>query len=179
MIQCDGMRPVCTSCQQKGRTDCVYDSASDLRRTSALKQQIDGLQQQVNDLRDILLAVCAAHNTGNSDAVLGVVRSVVGSQDFAGVPELAEVLRNNRGQLPAARIGYQQQGFSQGDAAYSQFSHVPHGFGEGQPIATQHGMQAPSAIDPQIGWPVDEEQSEGEEDPRHRSYHGQYMYQVN
>ncbi|KAF2401527.1 hypothetical protein EJ06DRAFT_394998 [Trichodelitschia bisporula] len=41
--KCDGGRPVCSACVSKGRTDCVYDTASDQRRTVALKQRIEEL----------------------------------------------------------------------------------------------------------------------------------------
>jgi hypothetical protein len=52
--QCDGVRPACVQCRQRG-TECVYLAASkDETHTTILKRHIESLEQELKDYADIL-----------------------------------------------------------------------------------------------------------------------------
>jgi len=77
-----------------------------------LKQRIDGLQLKVNDLRDMLLALCAAHASGDSIAVLDLLHRSFGQGDFSQTSDLAQILRSstNLHQLNRQPLGQLSQG---------------------------------------------------------------------
>jgi hypothetical protein len=58
MIQCDGVRPKCNTCQSKNLT-CVYDVAEDGKTTTQLRAHVRRLAKELEDMKSIvsLLAV--------------------------------------------------------------------------------------------------------------------------
>jgi hypothetical protein len=92
---CDGARPTCSSCQKKGRADCAYNAKGDLRRTSALKQQIGSLQTENNNLRDIITSIVTSTQSSTMQALLALIEQNIRQNGFFRVAELTEVLRSN------------------------------------------------------------------------------------
>jgi hypothetical protein len=69
---------------------------SDLRRTTALKQQIVSLQAENKDLRDIIASILTSTHTPTLGALLTLVEQNIGQNGFSRVAELAQVLRGNQ-----------------------------------------------------------------------------------
>lgn len=180
MPKCDGKRPICSSCQQKGRIDCVYDSTSDLRRTSALKQRIDGLQLEVNDLRDILLALCDAHVTGHAVDALNLINANVGEGDFARTGELAQILRSrtNLSQVNHQRqINYQDGAFPPQPNAFDIGPRAPPHVYVGQHhVADQDNSAMSPTTDGQSEWSSMGAAQDTDGDAEHDGY-ANYPYQ--
>lgn len=189
--QCDGARPICTSCAQKGRTDCLYDSASDQRRTSALKQRIEGYQLENDALKDIIMSICSAYDNHNLEPTLRLVQQTLQQGDFSRVPELAEVLRKNTNAMAsqANHASYQsanrygQQG-GQFDAS-SQQQQVPYSFGsDGTGMMREDTQRLPRTGSGQSEWSSgqiapSEEQDEDMVQQQRNNYQGggpSYMY---
>jgi hypothetical protein len=88
----------------------VYDTASDQRRTTALKQRIDGLMTETKDLKDIITAICTSPNR---DALIEVVQSNL-LIDFTHVKEVAELCRQDTqtAAAPGPVSGRRQPGFA-------------------------------------------------------------------
>lgn len=179
-MQCDGRRPVCTSCEQKGRSDCVYDSSNDLRRTSALKHRIDGLQSEVSDLRDILLILCHGHASGDI-AALNLVHANFGQGDFTTASEVAQVLRSSTNLQQLNRQHQSQRPQGDFDFPASEFELTPrtlqHGYNEGYSSIEQDVGAMSSSTDEQPGWPSIRGGLDGETDPELRSYPRHYPEQ--
>jgi len=186
--QCDGLRPICTSCAQKGRTDCLYDSASDQRRTSALKQRIEGYQVENDALKDIIMSICSAYDNHNLEPTLRLVQQTLQQGDFSRVPELAEVLRKNTNAMAqashtsyqsASRYGPQGNQFDVTHVAPQQ--QVPYSFGGTGMM--REGQRSPRTENRQSEWSSgqlgqNEEQDE-EMAQQQRNYQGDgpsYMY---
>lgn len=87
------MRPVCSACADKGRGDfCTYDYASDLRRTTALKQQISTLEVANTSLEAILLYICDIPGAFSKLGLVPLVQKAVGERDVGAMAELAQTL---------------------------------------------------------------------------------------
>ncbi|KIW06813.1 uncharacterized protein PV09_02493 [Verruconis gallopava] len=172
--KCDGLRPICSSCQQKGRTDCVYDSSSDLRRTSALKQRIENLQQEVSDLKDILLALCTAYSSGAGDSLLALVHQNIGGGDFSRVPELAQLLRASESLNSTSRLHMAHGSFGQTNTSFDRFQQEPQGFDVEYHGIVQGNVQQSSAIDGQHDWDAHKASQQVESNPQ--DYRPGYMY---
>ncbi|KAH7063236.1 hypothetical protein B0J12DRAFT_162812 [Macrophomina phaseolina] len=87
--KCDGKRPVCSRCLGRTRHECIYDAGADQRRTTALKGQIQELQQRCDELKDIICSIGAAPNAG---AAIAVAHHLA-ANNFQAVPEAAHALR--------------------------------------------------------------------------------------
>lgn len=55
-LQCDGQRPSCNRCAKRGAV-CEYDVEADTSRASALKAKHDALSSEVDQLRELILAI--------------------------------------------------------------------------------------------------------------------------
>ncbi|EON61493.1 hypothetical protein W97_00708 [Coniosporium apollinis CBS 100218] len=88
-VQCDGIRPICSSCVAKRRTDCAYDAAGDQRRTAALKQRIRALEKQAVDLKAIISGICLSTD---KDAAILVALQLQADQ-FRSLDQAASTLR--------------------------------------------------------------------------------------
>ncbi|KAF2428628.1 hypothetical protein EJ08DRAFT_662412 [Tothia fuscella] len=106
--KCDGKRPTCTACANKGRTNCQYDVAGDQRRTTALKQRIDELKTETANLKDIITAICTS---ADRDALIQIVQTLPAS-DFRHSAEVAELCRQNS-QNANAQTGFPSSASSQ------------------------------------------------------------------
>lgn len=89
-MQCDGGRPICSSCIAKKRVDCFYDTTSDQRRTSALKQKIDELARESSALKEIIGTICS---TGDRDTAVETA-SKLSLNGFQGIEAVASLLRS-------------------------------------------------------------------------------------
>jgi hypothetical protein len=79
----------------------MYDTASDQRRTTALKQTIEGLRTETQNLKDIIVSLCTSTNR---DALIRVVHDNLVAIDFQrGINEVAEVCRRDAAQNPLAQ----------------------------------------------------------------------------
>jgi hypothetical protein len=141
-----------------------------------LKQKIDTLQQEATDLKDIILAICAAHAAGNIDSVLGVVQSSINPRDFSKVSELAQVLRDNQRLGPATQAQFQQHGdLAQTAHSFGRFQRISQGFG-----GNYQGLmdvQTSSTGEDRSNWPVldgGHEQADGSHS--HSAYPDGYIY---
>lgn len=88
-VQCDGIRPICSSCVAKRRTDCAYDAAGDQRRTAALKQRIRALEKQAVDLKAIISGICLS--TDKDAAILVALQ--LQADEFRSLDQAASTLR--------------------------------------------------------------------------------------
>jgi hypothetical protein len=88
----------------------MYDTTSDQRRTTALKQRIDGLMTETKDLKDIITAICTSPNR---DALIEVVQTNL-LADFAHLKEVAELCRQDTqtGPAPGPVSGRRQPAFA-------------------------------------------------------------------
>jgi len=178
--KCDGRRPICSSCEQKGRNDCVYDSQSDLRRTSALKQRIEVLQGEVDDLREILMGLCEAHASGQAGAALSMVHNNFGEGDFASANHLAQVFRTstnlNRFRLQN-QAPYGTASFRSAPDAFEAPPPMlmPPGPGQRYPPLVADGANISSVTEGRSEWsPLSNQDAEGE--PDNQNYRGNYPY---
>jgi len=72
--------------------DCYYDTTSDQRRTSALKQKIDELARESSALKEIIGTICAAEDR---NAAVGTA-SRLSLNGFQGVEAVAALLRSQK-----------------------------------------------------------------------------------
>lgn len=58
LLQCDGVRPKCNTCQSKNLT-CVYDVAEDGKTTTQLRAHVRRLAKELDDMKSVvsLLAI--------------------------------------------------------------------------------------------------------------------------
>ncbi|KAF2808511.1 uncharacterized protein BDZ99DRAFT_522054 [Mytilinidion resinicola] len=87
--KCDGLRPACSACQQKNRTDCYYDMNGDQRRTAALKEKIKLLQDHGEELKEILQIVC---ETSDRDDAIDLVKRLQ-QANFRNATEILSILK--------------------------------------------------------------------------------------
>ncbi|TKX25384.1 fungal Zn(2)-Cys(6) binuclear cluster domain-containing protein 4 [Elsinoe australis] len=71
--KCNGDRPVCTGCQDRG-TECIYDADSDSTRASTLKRKYDALETETMHYRALAQLLREAPPP-EAEAVLGKLRS--------------------------------------------------------------------------------------------------------
>ncbi|KAK8187837.1 uncharacterized protein BKA78DRAFT_171578 [Phyllosticta capitalensis] len=96
--KCDGKRPTCSSCEARGRTDCVYDMAGDQRRTSSLKQTIVKLEQENQTLKEVIQEICMAQDTRSA---VEVARRLP-VKDFQGLQDVAALLKRRQSTIDDA-----------------------------------------------------------------------------
>lgn len=64
MLQCDGVRPKCNTCQTKNLA-CIYDVAEDGKTTTQLRAHVRRLAKELDDMKSIvsLLALAPDRNS--------------------------------------------------------------------------------------------------------------------
>lgn len=59
MVQCDGVRPKCNTCQSKNLT-CVYDVAEDGKTTTQLRAHVRRLAKELDDMKSVVSLLAMA-----------------------------------------------------------------------------------------------------------------------
>ncbi|KIW08512.1 uncharacterized protein PV09_01406 [Verruconis gallopava] len=93
--KCDGQRPTCSACVQRGHTNCFYDSSSDMRRTSALKKRIDQLLDDITSLRNIILSICRNYNIPQDPVIMQLIEQTLCHGKWSYLPELSRVIEQH------------------------------------------------------------------------------------
>ncbi|KAJ9647965.1 hypothetical protein H2199_001742 [Coniosporium tulheliwenetii] len=118
-VQCDGIRPTCSSCVAKKRTDCAYDAAGDQRRTAALKQRIRALEKQAIDLKAIISGICLS---ADKDAAI-LVALQLQADEFRSLDQAASTLQaqgvEDRGMDQSYRLDAGLSSANQGDHTFA------------------------------------------------------------
>jgi hypothetical protein len=86
-IQCDGNRPICTRCADRGFT-CVFNAEPDAPPIVALKRKYEALQVENDGVNQLLSQL---KSVSHSDA-LRILEKIRGGQDVASTVEYAKSL---------------------------------------------------------------------------------------
>lgn len=145
-----------------------------------MKQKIDSLQSEVNDLQDVLLSLCDAHVSGHSATTLNLIHANVGHGGFSRMNDLAQVLRSSTTLSPPNHPNHarhQPAGFAQTMSAFDPTIRISQpAFGVKVQSVQQDGVAASPTTDGQSEWSVGESR-EVDDDAEHGGYTAKYTYQ--
>jgi hypothetical protein len=141
----------------------MYDTASDQRRTTALKQTIDGLRTETQNLKDIILSLCTS---SNRDALIRVVHDNLVAIDFErGINEVAEVCRRDAAQNSTTQNAFGGRGQTGFAPMASSFTEPPFA-GQSSYAPRQYTDGVPNSPTANPGWvPDGDDVLDGEIDP--------------
>lgn len=95
ITQCDGQKPVCSTCVQSRLKTCVYDMCGDTRRTSALEKRIEHLLDDITKLRDIILVLTRHYNIPHDQSIVQKIEQTLCHGKWSYLPELSRVLEDH------------------------------------------------------------------------------------
>lgn len=93
--QCNGIRPICAGCIQRGQSNCFYDPAGDMRRTSALKKRIEHLLDDITSLRNIILLLSRGYNVLNDPNIKWLIEQTLCHGRWSYLAELSQVIERH------------------------------------------------------------------------------------
>ncbi|KAI9760070.1 MAG: DEAH-box RNA helicase prp16 [Chaenotheca gracillima] len=101
--KCDGARPACSACQLRGIRECIYDTVGDQRRTTALRVNLQALQEDVDSLTSLLEVLQSAPE----DVALAALRRLRGgtTRDVVAQEIRDAVMSSSSNSSRSSRVG--------------------------------------------------------------------------
>ena len=104
MVQCDGVRPKCNTCQSKNLT-CVYDVAEDGKTTTQLRAHVRRLAKELDDMKSVVsLLAMAPDRASAANWASGLQKNGFAHHSAEEVKKARSVLQTAASRLLAIRI---------------------------------------------------------------------------